>query len=615
MIQIVDSPCCRPITAIFISVVALLADMECFTNGFSFISPMMSRTTTKKHGHANLIGEATHFSASNDNNEGIMKYNYSSASVDENDDQVVSRSSSTSRDISVRENGNNNNNNEEDDTSIGRKILELAIPALGALLIDPLLTLADTAFVGRYSESPYELAGMGSASALLIFSFYIFNFLCTATTPLIASKRALKDELGAIAVGGQALSLAFGLGTILTITLILFSRPLLDLMGATGQSDGGGSNDYAMDFLTIRALAAPAVFCISASTGILRGYLDTKTPIYVLFLANIVNFGLDVVLIAIFGLGPKGAAIATTTAEWISALLFLFVLAGKIPSADGELGKKKRIDNYSSITNGQSSEDDEVAITTACTLVITPSLSIPPWNDIKPLIVASSSVFLRSLVLQLLLTSAAAFATRGDGGGSSGVAFISAHQIALQLWLLCSYISDALAAASQGLVADAIGRKDTRDVHDISKTVLGYSAILGFTLAAMLFIGFYSTNFLVNFFTSDTGTQNALLEIAGLIIFSQPLNSLVFAADGILQGASLFPYQAKSMVISGFVTAIFFWTLQSTGQSDSLFNIWSALICLQLMRGITSAVKILDNNGPIKLLGSPVEIRAKKDNR
>jgi len=386
-------------------------------------------------------------------------------------------------------------------------------------------------------------------------------------------------------------------------------------MGATGQSDGGGSNDYAMDFLTIRALAAPAVFCISASTGILRGYLDTKTPIYVLFLANIVNFGLDVVLIAIFGLGPKGAAIATTTAEWISALLFLFVLAGKIPSADGELGKKKRIDNYSSITNGQSSDDDEVAITTACTLVITPSLSIPPWNDIKPLIVASSSVFLRSLVLQLLLTSAAAFATRGDGGGSSGVAFISAHQIALQLWLLCSYISDALAAASQGLVADAIGRKDTRDVHDISKTVLGYSAILGFTLAAMLFVGFYSKNFLVNFFTSDTGTQNALLEIAGLIIFSQPLNSLVFAADGILQGASLFPYQAKSMVISGFVTAIFFWTLQSTGQSDSLFNIWSALICLQLMRGITSAVKILDNNGPIKLLGSPVEIRAKKDNR
>ena len=44
----------------------------------------------------------------------------------------------------------------------GDKILDLAVPALGALLIDPLLTLADTAFVGRFSETANELAGMGS---------------------------------------------------------------------------------------------------------------------------------------------------------------------------------------------------------------------------------------------------------------------------------------------------------------------------------------------------------------------------------------------------------------------------------------------------------------------
>jgi Na+-driven multidrug efflux pump len=594
---------------ILVFVFALFVDMESFTTAFSSILLTTTTRTVKKNGYANLIGETKHFSTSNESkDDGTIRYDYSSISVDENVSQLV---------IS-NENKNNKNNNDDDDdddeTSTGRKILNLAIPALGALLIDPLLTIADTAFVGRYSESPYELAGMGSASALLIFSFYIFNFLCTATTPLVASKRASKDESGAMAVGGQALSLAFGLGTVLTISLILFRQQLLDLMGVTTMT-----NDYAMDFLMIRALSAPAVFIISASTGILRGYLDTKTPIYVLFLANIVNFGLDVVLITVLGLGPKGAAIATTTAEWISALLFLFVLAGKIPSADGELGKKEEDSdiNYNLITNGQSNDDDDdvnVAASTSSTntLVITPSLSIPPWNEIKPLLVASSSVFIRSLVLQLLLTSAAAFATRGDGDSDNGTAFISAHQIAIQLWMLCSYISDALAAASQGLVADAIGRKNTIDVHDISKTVFVYSAVLGFLLSGLLFVGFYSTHFLIDFFTSATGTQNALLEIAGLIIFSQPLNSLVFAADGVLQGASEFPYQAKSMLISGFVTAIFFWTLQTTGETDKLFNVWAALICLQLMRGITSAVKIFDENGPIKLGRSPVE-RKEKD--
>lgn len=69
--------------------------------------------------------------------------------------------------------------------STGQSILELAVPAAGALLIDPLMTLVDTAFVGRFSDTADQLAGMGSAAALLTFSFYLFNFLCTATTPLV----------------------------------------------------------------------------------------------------------------------------------------------------------------------------------------------------------------------------------------------------------------------------------------------------------------------------------------------------------------------------------------------------------------------------------------------
>ena len=464
----------------------------------------------------------------------------------------------------------------------GKKILDLSIPALGALLIDPLLTLADTAFVGRFSESANELAGMGSAAALLTFSFYVFNFLCTATTPLVSSKRAAGKETEAMAVGGQALSLALGLGSVLAIGLITLRQPLLDIMGTS--VSGIEANGFAIDFLTIRAFAAPAVFCISAATGILRGYLDTKTPIVILVLANIVNLALDVVLIAYGHMGPSGAAIATTVAEWISALLFLGVLAGKLPSADGQLGKKG---------TGDTEE----------TLSVTPALSIPPWDEVEPLIVASSSVFLRSLSLQLSLSAAAAFAARGGETVSGGAASsISAHQIAIQLWVLCSFISDSLAAASQGLVADALGREDETDVRDVSKTVFVYSAILGLILALLLQVG-YSTGFLLDFFTSDAGTQAALSEILTLIVVAQPLNSLVFAADGILQGASEFTFQAKSMALSAGTAALTFAFLESIDVADTLVNVWAALIILQLMRGITSAVKIVEEDGPIKLLG------------
>lgn len=471
----------------------------------------------------------------------------------------------------------------------GQKILDLAIPAAGALLIDPLMTLVDTAFVGRFTTTTSEsitstaapLSGMGSAAALLTFTFYLFNFLCTTTTPLVAIKRSSGNENEAVVLGGQVLSLSLVLGFTLTILLLLGRQPLLLLMG-TGNT-GIDANSYAMDFLTIRAFAAPAVLCMEASTGVLRGYLDTKTPIYVLFLANIINLILDIVLIIMLGMGPKGAAIATTTAEWISAFLFLAVLAGKIP-APPYFGKIEK-----SISS------------------IVPVWDIPSWKEIQPLFVASSSTFFRALVLQASLAAAAAMAAR-NGGDSVDVvasASVAAHQIGIQLWLLCSFFCDSLAAASQGLIADALGRRDSDDVIDVSKTIFLYSLWLGISLAFILQVG-TSTSILLDLFTQNEATRTALTSILPLIVLAQPLNALVFAADGIIQGASEFPFQAKAMVISGMSAVATFILLEALNPSDAstLVHVWSALLALQLMRGITSLWKILDRNGPINLLSS-----------
>ena len=471
----------------------------------------------------------------------------------------------------------------------GQKILDLAIPTAGALLIDPLMTLVDTAFVGRFTTTTSEsitstaapLSGMGSAAALLTFTFYLFNFLCTTTTPLVAIKRSSGNENEAVVLGGQVLSLSLVLGFTLTILLLLGRQPLLLLMG-TGNT-GIDANSYAMDFLTIRAFAAPAVLCMEASTGVLRGYLDTKTPIYVLFLANIINLILDIVLIIMLGMGPKGAAIATTTAEWISAFLFLAVLAGKIP-APPYFGKIEK-----SISS------------------IVPVWDIPSWKEIQPLFVASSSTFFRALVLQASLAAAAAMAAR-NGGDSVDVvasASVAAHQIGIQLWLLCSFFCDSLAAASQGLIADALGRRDSDDVIDVSKTIFLYSLWLGISLAFILQVG-TSTSILLDLFTQNEATRTALTSILPLIVLAQPLNALVFAADGIIQGASEFPFQAKAMVISGMSAVATFILLEALNPSDAstLVHVWSALLALQLMRGITSLWKILDRNGPINLLSS-----------
>jgi hypothetical protein len=168
--------------------------------------------------------------------------------------------------------------------------------------------------------------------------------------------------------------------------------------------------------------------------------------------------------------------ITTTTTivptEWICALSLLLILAGKIPSADGKLGSNQQRRVTAAFReaprsyNGTEEEtealgDPEPSSQMHQRIVVTPTCKIPKWAAIKPLVVASSSVFVRSFMLQLSIAGAAAMATRSGGGSEFASAnSVAAHQIALQLWLLCSFVCDALAAASQALVADRLGRDD-----------------------------------------------------------------------------------------------------------------------------------------------------------
>ena len=528
-----------------------------------------------------------------------LLHNTAVKATNKKEDYDACESPHTVLDIENASTSSTDDKDKEDDDStssnnnISQQILNLSVPALISLAIDPLMTIADTAFVGRYSQpnDPYPLAGLGSAAALLVFSFYVFNFLATATAPLVANRRAAKDEVGAQLVGGQALSLALVLGISLMGVLLTYREPLLHIMGTS--VTGPQADIYANQFLTVRALAAPAVLLCSASNGVMRGYLDTKTPTLILLGSNAVNLLLDVILVKNLGMGPRGAGIATTVAEWIAALCFLGVLSGKLPSADD--GKRSN-------------------------LSVMPVLELPKWNDIRPLVVASLTVFLRSIVLQVAMSSAAAMAARSTTDGmletSGASASVAAHQVALQLWLLCSFLCDALATASQALVADGIGRKDAEAVREVSQTVFNWGLALGLTLSTILWIG-TASGFLIDFFTSDEGTRMELGKLLTIVILAQPLNSFVFAADGVLQGAEEFSYQAKAMALSVATAFTTFAILEYTtfgqdiilgGTSDTLINVWYGLIVLQTIRGLTSLVKIVAPEGPINLLGKEIII-------
>eukprot|EP00889_Picochlorum_renovo_P003743 jgi/Picre1/30773/NNA_006133.t1 len=185
------------------------------------------------------------------------------------------------------------------------QILALAVPAALALAADPLLQVVDTAFVGH--AGPDALAALGINSALFTFSFLVFNFLGTATTPLVARAKSSQNATKAGLVTLQALTVAAVCGSLLTVALLVGSDQALHVMGADPE----------------------------ANPGVFGGLQDMKTPLGITASANMINLSLDVFLILGLGWGVRGAACATTVAEWTAASCYLYFLWTRRESLGG----------------------------------------------------------------------------------------------------------------------------------------------------------------------------------------------------------------------------------------------------------------------------------------
>ena len=416
-----------------------------------------------------------------------------------------------------------------------RDILDLAVPALAGLAAGPLVSLVDTAFVGQLGAVP--LAALGVNTSLFSMTFVIFNFLAYGTTPRVG--RAVGDgnreEAGRVVV--RALTLAVGVGGVALAALQLLARPALGLMGA-----GEELMEPALSYLRIRALAGPAVLLITASHGAFRGYQDTRTPMIVTLGLNVVNAGLDPVLIFVFDWGLAGAAAATTIGQWMGALTFLVLL---LKARRKELGIE---------------------------------LQLPELRTLVPFLKVGRDLFLRTASLVGIMTLATAMAAR------VGVTAVAAHQVAAQLWMFLAVLVDALAVAAQALVSKHLGRDDPEAARQVSTRLLQWGLGVGLALG----LGFWALRpVLPGFFADDPETVETLRNVYLFVVVLQPLNGLVFVWDGVYMGAEKFPYLAKAMIGTAAVAGGLLLLVNPLGWG--LSGVWWGITALMVGRLLTLA--------------------------
>lgn len=380
--------------------------------------------------------------------------------------------------------------------SVDRDILRLAVPALGALIAEPLFLLADTAMVGHLGAAP--LAGLGLASAVLQTIIGLMVFLAYATTPAVARRVGLGDERGAVASGIDGLWLALGLGVVLAVAGWWAAPWLVQAFGASADVTAEASV-----YLTISMVGLPAMLVVFAATGLLRGLQDTRTPLWVAGIGFTVNIGLNALFIYGFGWGIAGSAIGTVVAQWGMVVVYLVVVARHAARVGAS-----------------------------------------PWPHHAGVLQGAASggwLFLRtaSLRVALLLATWAA--------ASLGPDELAAYQVAITLYFTLGFALDALAIAAQALVGLGLGAGDLGQVRAVLRRCLqwgvGSGAVLGAIVIATAWV-------LPALFTSSAAVAALLPPSLVVLGLSAPLGGLVFVLDGVLIGAGDARYLAWTGLVN-----------------------------------------------------------------
>jgi putative MATE family efflux protein len=381
-----------------------------------------------------------------------------------------------------------------------REILRLAVPALGALIAEPMFLLADSAMVGHLGGTP--LAGLGIASAILQTITGLMIFLAYSTTPSVARKLGAGDLRGAVASGVDSIWLAAALGCVLGFAGWLCVPLMIGAFGAAAPVAA-----EADVYLRISMIGLPAMLVVYAATGLLRGLQDTRTPLAVATIGFGANILLNFLFIYVAHLGIAGSATGTVVAQWGMALTYLAFAAHHARRVRARL--------------------------------------LPHHSGLRSLGVAGGWLFLRTASLRAAMLLAVFEATR------LGSPEVAAFQIAMTIYSTLAFALDALAIAAQALVGRDLGASDRESVHAVLRRCVQWGIGSGIVLGAIVVAASPVLGFV---FTTDKSVLALLPATLAIIGCGGPLSGYVFVLDGVLIGAG----DARYLAITGIVNLAVF---------------------------------------------------------
>ncbi len=212
--------------------------------------------------------------------------------------------------------------------ALRRQILHLALPAIAGLSSQMIVSLVDTAMIGRLDEAKYALAAMGIGLMATWALISFFSSLATGTHVLVARKFGNNDNKGCGDVMNTSLILSLAVGLIVGFLGVTFAYDIADFFAADNTV-----GKYAGDFLHYRFMGIPFFLLTVSYRGFFFGIGKTKIFMYSGIIVNVLNIIFSYTFIyGAFGapkMGLAGGGLGATLATICDSLFYFFVTIKK----------------------------------------------------------------------------------------------------------------------------------------------------------------------------------------------------------------------------------------------------------------------------------------------
>lgn len=421
-----------------------------------------------------------------------------------------------------------------------KEIFNLALPAMAENVLQVFLGMIDTIFIAKLGTE--AVAGVGATNLLMNIYIALFTALGVGTTALVSRNIGAKNKRDAEVAAEQSVILAIGFGLVVGLITLFTAQKLLGVLGAEPKVVS-----YALPYFL--AVAVPSIFLalMLVLSSALRGAGDTKTPMVVTFLINIINVILDYLLIfGPFGfpkLGILGAGLATSISRFIGVMLLFFFLIKKTGPLDTIFRRGLHIHSK----------------------MIKKVIQIGAPATLERLVMRFGQVVYSAMIIKI------------------GTQAYAAHSIAGSIEMLSYMPAYGFAIAASTLVGQYLGAENPERSEKMGmlSNVLGTIFMVGMGLIFFIF-----ARPLGLLYTQDEVVLNQVIIVLRIIALVQPALCITVVITGALQGAgeTKFPMYSTLIGIWGIrVLGVYFLGIVL---GMGLVGVWIAVSIDLILRGI-----------------------------